>query len=128
MEIESFFDRISTGKSINARNASNVFFVFTCLCIPGFFVSATNDQAIKIQGFESWGFGFIFSIACLMFADDIRNFAYGKKVHLDNNLYFDSNKDNTQIRWLSLIFDLFLVGYFCQLAIVEYHKIIIQLL
>jgi hypothetical protein len=129
MATENFFDRISTGKSENARNASNIFFVFACLCIPGLFVSAIkDDQTLKMEGFESWGFGFIFSIGILMFANDIRNFAYGKKVHLDNNLYYEGNIENTPVRWLSLLIDLLLVGSFCRMAILGYHKLIINLI
>jgi hypothetical protein len=124
-ETESFFDRISMGKSVNARQAANVIFVFACLCIPGFFV---ENQGLKNTSLEALGLGFLMSIGCLLFANDIRNFAYGKKVHLDNSLYFDANTDNTQVRWISLVLDLFLVGYFCQLAMVQYYRLFENLL
>ena len=108
MPAENFFDRISNGNSISARRASNIFFAFACLCSPGVFLVTTKFPiAVTIPDLGVWLISLVMCTGFLFLADDIQNFAFGKKVHLDNALYFDAKKKYTSVRWLSLVLDLF---------------------
>ena len=125
MQTENFFDRVSMGQSKNARHASNSVFVFACLCIPGLLVLFVKEQKdSNATSLGSWVVGIIFSMIFLFFVTEIRNFAHGKNVHLYGVLDYDNSKDNTLARWISLIFDLFIVGYICYLAIIQYYRLL----
>ena len=128
MTTENFFERISNGKSSTARIASNSWLAFACLCSPGvFFKIAESQTSFGTEDIESWFGALLLSGFNLYAAYDVRNFAYGKKVYLES-VYYDATKKNTPVRWLSLVLDLMLSGFFCFMAISQYDQWYLKLL
>jgi hypothetical protein len=128
MTTENFFERISNGKSSTARIASNSWLAFACLCSPGVFFKISESQtSFGTEDIESWFGALLLSGFNLYAAYDIRNFGYGKKVYLES-VYYDATKKNTPVRWLSLVLDLMLSGFFCYMAISQYDQLYLKLL